>query len=90
MCVLPGGGQPVPPDHWFYLGEPVFFVARAEVLLAGETLYVNSCYATSSKDPSSTPSVDIISNYGYVSSENPNSILVYPFTFPDSCAPADF
>uniref|UniRef100_A0AAQ4S249 ZP domain-containing protein n=1 Tax=Gasterosteus aculeatus aculeatus TaxID=481459 RepID=A0AAQ4S249_GASAC len=64
LTVSNGGGQPVPPDHWFYLGEPVFFVARAEVLLAGETLYVNSCYATSSKDPSSTPSVDIISNYG--------------------------
>ncbi|KAM8871083.1 zona pellucida glycoprotein 3d tandem duplicate 1 [Spinachia spinachia] len=64
LSVLNAKGQPVPPDHWFYLGEPVYFVAQAEVLLAGETLYVNSCYATSSKDPNSTPKMDVISNYG--------------------------
>ncbi|KAL6108733.1 uncharacterized protein ACO6RY_12015 [Pungitius sinensis] len=64
LAVFNAKGQPVPPDHWFHLGEPVYFVAQAEVLLAGETLYVNSCYATSSKDPNSTLKVDIISNYG--------------------------
>ncbi|TNN53662.1 Zona pellucida sperm-binding protein 3 [Liparis tanakae] len=57
-------GQPILPDHWFYLGEPLYFVAQARVLLAGERLYVDSCSASSSKDPNTTPKVDIIANYG--------------------------
>uniref|UniRef100_A0A8C2ZHX5 ZP domain-containing protein n=1 Tax=Cyclopterus lumpus TaxID=8103 RepID=A0A8C2ZHX5_CYCLU len=87
ICVYPAQGQPVLPDHWFYLGEPIYFVAQAGVLLAGERLYVDSCYATSSKDPNSKPKVDIIANYGYVSCKNTNGLQqsVYPFTFLDSC-----
>ncbi|KAK9513282.1 hypothetical protein VZT92_026828 [Zoarces viviparus] len=64
LTVSNAQGQPVPPDHWFYLGEMVYFVAQAKVLLSGERLYVDSCYATSSKEPTSMPKVDIIANNG--------------------------
>uniref|UniRef100_A0A3Q2QQN9 Zona pellucida sperm-binding protein 3-like n=1 Tax=Fundulus heteroclitus TaxID=8078 RepID=A0A3Q2QQN9_FUNHE len=56
--------EPLSPGHTFFLGEQVYFLARAGTLLAGERLYVDSCRATSSEDPSSLPSVDIITNYG--------------------------
>uniref|UniRef100_UPI0037E91691 zona pellucida sperm-binding protein 3-like n=1 Tax=Semicossyphus pulcher TaxID=241346 RepID=UPI0037E91691 len=56
--------EPLPTGHWFLLGEPLYFVAQAGALLAGERLYVDSCFATSSKDPDSQPRVDIITNYG--------------------------
>ncbi|XP_060905533.1 zona pellucida sperm-binding protein 3-like [Labrus mixtus] len=56
--------EPVPAGQGFVLGESVYFVAQSGVLLAGESLYVDSCYATSSKDPHSQPRVDIITNYG--------------------------
>ncbi|XP_034554488.1 zona pellucida sperm-binding protein 3-like [Notolabrus celidotus] len=56
--------EPLPSGHWFVLGEPVYFVAQAGALLAGERLYVDSCYATSSKDPTSQHRADIITNYG--------------------------
>ncbi|XP_074540161.1 uncharacterized protein LOC141801127 [Halichoeres trimaculatus] len=56
--------EPLPSGHWFPLGEPVHFVAQARSLLVGERLYVDSCYATSSKDPNSQPRVDVITNYG--------------------------
>ncbi|XP_024857931.1 zona pellucida glycoprotein 3d tandem duplicate 1 [Kryptolebias marmoratus] len=56
--------EPLPPGHAFILGDPVYFMAQAGTLLAGERLFVDSCYASSSKDPSTLPKVDIISNYG--------------------------
>ncbi|XP_069028092.1 uncharacterized protein [Embiotoca jacksoni] len=56
--------EPLPRGRWLFLGEPVYFVAQAGAPLVGERLYVDSCYATSSKDPDSLPRVDIISNYG--------------------------
>ncbi|XP_068180485.1 uncharacterized protein [Antennarius striatus] len=56
--------EPLPPGHGFSLGEPVYFVAQAGALLAGEKLDVDSCYATSTRDQKSTPKLDIITNYG--------------------------
>ncbi|KAK2844055.1 hypothetical protein Q5P01_010714 [Channa striata] len=56
--------EPLPPGHWFFLGEQVYFRAQTRTLFAGEKLYVDSCHATSSKDPDSMPRLDIISNYG--------------------------
>ncbi|KAM3613669.1 uncharacterized protein V6R79_003294 [Siganus canaliculatus] len=56
--------EPLPAGHWFLLGDPVYFVVQAGVLLAGERLYVDGCYASSSTDPNSMPKVDIITNYG--------------------------
>lgn len=70
VCVLTAEWEPLPPGYSFFLGEQVHFVAQTGALVAGERLYVDSCHATSSKDPDSTPRLDIITNYGCVSSRN--------------------
>ncbi|RVE62275.1 hypothetical protein OJAV_G00155610 [Oryzias javanicus] len=56
--------EPLPSGHTFLLGESVYFVARAGVLLPGEKLHVESCHATSSQDPTNSLEVDIINNSG--------------------------
>lgn len=43
----------------------VYFLVQVEVLMAGERLYVDLCYVTSSKDPNPMPRVDI-RDYGWV------------------------
>lgn len=57
----------------------MYFVARTGALLAGERLYVDSCHSTSYKDPDSTPRLDIISNYGCVSSSTVLAELAHQF-----------
>ncbi|XP_019735495.1 uncharacterized protein LOC109521856 [Hippocampus comes] len=56
--------EPLSPGHSFVLGEPVKFVAQTGSPLAGERLFVDSCYVTNSKDPNGMTKVDIITNYG--------------------------
>lgn len=84
ICVLTGHWEPLPPGHWFSLGEPVYFLAHTGPLLTGERLYVDSCFATTSRDPNSMPKVDIIKNYGCVICKNTVThflqILVSDFT----------
>uniref|UniRef100_A0A8C5D7X2 Zona pellucida sperm-binding protein 3-like n=1 Tax=Gouania willdenowi TaxID=441366 RepID=A0A8C5D7X2_GOUWI len=57
--------EAVPPGSSFLLGEQLYFIAQAGFLVSGERLYVDSCYASSSKDPNSLPKVHLITNYGY-------------------------
>lgn len=74
----------------------MYFVAQTGALLAGERLYVDSCYATTSKDPNGVPKVNIIKNYGCVSSKKKvtffffNSNLICHFTCLDFCLCSDF
>ncbi|XP_061677275.1 zona pellucida glycoprotein 3d tandem duplicate 1 isoform X2 [Syngnathoides biaculeatus] len=56
--------EPLPRGHSFVLGELINFVAQTGSVLPGEKLFVDSCYVTHTKDPNSTPKVDIITNYG--------------------------
>ncbi|XP_077430922.1 uncharacterized protein LOC144057346 [Vanacampus margaritifer] len=56
--------EPLSPGDSFVLGEPVNFLAQTGSILPGERLFVDSCYATHSKEPNSMPRVDIITNYG--------------------------
>uniref|UniRef100_A0A1A8S7M1 Zgc:66432 n=1 Tax=Nothobranchius rachovii TaxID=451742 RepID=A0A1A8S7M1_9TELE len=72
LSVCNADWKPIPSGHTFLLGEPLYFVAQVRTLMAGERLYVDSCYATSSEDPGSLPKVDIISNYGC-------SIFIVPY-----------
>lgn len=48
----------------FVLGEPMYFEVCAPHTSKNERIFVDSCYATASKDPKSTPQHTVISNYG--------------------------
>ncbi|KAK7158129.1 hypothetical protein R3I93_009356 [Phoxinus phoxinus] len=48
----------------FVLGEPMYFEVSAAHMSKDERIFVDSCYATASKDPKSTPQHSVISNYG--------------------------
>ncbi|XP_055066959.2 zona pellucida glycoprotein 3d tandem duplicate 1 [Misgurnus anguillicaudatus] len=48
----------------FMLGEPMYFEVSAARIFEEERVFVDSCYATSSKDPNSTPKHSVIHNYG--------------------------
>nr|XP_057909396.1 uncharacterized protein LOC131105372 [Doryrhamphus excisus] len=64
LTVCTAEWEPIMTGHSVVLGEPVYFVAETGTLLPGERLYVDSCHVTNSKDPKSTPRVDIITNHG--------------------------
>ncbi|XP_061677277.1 zona pellucida glycoprotein 3d tandem duplicate 1 isoform X3 [Syngnathoides biaculeatus] len=66
--------EPLPRGHSFVLGELINFVAQTGSVLPGEKLFVDSCYVTHTKDPNSTPKVDIITNYGWEELDAPLSI----------------
>ncbi|KAI7807123.1 zona pellucida glycoprotein 3d tandem duplicate 1 [Triplophysa rosa] len=48
----------------FMLGEPMYFEVSAAHVSKNVRIFVDSCYAASSKDPNSTPEHVIIHNYG--------------------------
>ncbi|XP_067305658.1 zona pellucida glycoprotein 3d tandem duplicate 1 [Pseudorasbora parva] len=48
----------------FVLGEPMYFEVSAAHTSKDERIFVDSCYATASKDPKSTPQHNVIYNYG--------------------------
>ncbi|KAA0702805.1 hypothetical protein E1301_Tti016581 [Triplophysa tibetana] len=48
----------------FMLGEPMYFEVSAAHVSKSVKIFVDSCYAASSKDPNSTPEHNIIHNYG--------------------------
>uniref|UniRef100_W5M1L7 Zona pellucida sperm-binding protein 3 n=1 Tax=Lepisosteus oculatus TaxID=7918 RepID=W5M1L7_LEPOC len=60
------------PDDWmaesdsniFYVGESINFQASARRLAAGKKLYIKSCHAALSADPSSQSIYSVIQNYG--------------------------
>ncbi|ROL41357.1 Zona pellucida sperm-binding protein 3 [Anabarilius grahami] len=49
----------------FVLGEPMYFEVSAAHTSKDERIFVDSCYATASKDRNSTPQYNVISNYGW-------------------------
>ncbi|XP_067252420.1 zona pellucida glycoprotein 3d tandem duplicate 1 [Chanodichthys erythropterus] len=48
----------------FVLGKPMYFEVSAAHTSMDERIFVDSCYATASKDPKSTPQHNVISNFG--------------------------
>ncbi|XP_065154719.1 zona pellucida glycoprotein 3d tandem duplicate 1 [Paramisgurnus dabryanus] len=48
----------------FMLGEPMYFEVSAARIFEEERVFIDSCYATASKDPNSTPKHSVIHNYG--------------------------
>ncbi|XP_056122183.1 zona pellucida glycoprotein 3d tandem duplicate 1 [Rhinichthys klamathensis goyatoka] len=48
----------------FVLGEPMYFEVSAAHMSKDERIFVDSCYATASKDPKSIPQHNVICNYG--------------------------
>ncbi|CAN9514503.1 unnamed protein product [Ophioblennius macclurei] len=56
--------EPLPKDQEVFLGGQLYFLAQTGPLQDGQRLYVDSCYASSSPNPLSTPRVDIVANYG--------------------------
>lgn len=53
-------------NETFMLGEPMYFEVSAAHVSKSVRIFVDSCYAASSKDPNSTPEHSIIHNYGLV------------------------
>ncbi|XP_016137060.1 zona pellucida sperm-binding protein 3-like isoform X1 [Sinocyclocheilus grahami] len=61
-------------EHWerlegngsFVLGKPMYFEASAAYISKDERIFVDSCYATASRDPKSTPQHKVIWNYGCI------------------------
>ncbi|KTF80604.1 hypothetical protein cypCar_00024798 [Cyprinus carpio] len=59
-------------EHWerlegngsFVLGKPMYFEASAAYISEDERIFVDSCYATASRDPKSSPQHKVIFNYG--------------------------
>ncbi|XP_039506654.1 uncharacterized protein LOC120462190 [Pimephales promelas] len=48
----------------FMLGEPMYFEVSAAHVSKDEMIFVDSCYATASRDPKSIPQHNVICNYG--------------------------
>ncbi|KAL0984971.1 hypothetical protein UPYG_G00151280 [Umbra pygmaea] len=52
------------PEESYMLGEPMYFEASAAFVSKSQRLFVGSCFVTPSKDPNTTPRLEVINNFG--------------------------
>uniref|UniRef100_A0A8C9VFI4 Zona pellucida glycoprotein 3d tandem duplicate 1 n=1 Tax=Scleropages formosus TaxID=113540 RepID=A0A8C9VFI4_SCLFO len=52
------------PGKGYILGQPMYFEARAAFIPRSKRVFVNSCYASPSKEPNSIPQMDVVKNFG--------------------------
>lgn len=51
-------------EESYMLGEPMYFKAYAAFVPKDESVFVDSCFVTTSKDPNTTPRHEVIHNFG--------------------------
>ncbi|XP_020353235.2 zona pellucida glycoprotein 3d tandem duplicate 1 [Oncorhynchus kisutch] len=51
-------------EEGYMLGEPMYFKAYAAFVPKDESVFVDSCFVTTSNDPNATPRLEVIHNFG--------------------------